>query len=88
MIYVNSVTVSPKCLIIDEHEWGYLSASVSPSNATNKNLVWSSSDPEVASVNSSSGAVYGISDGLATIYATATDGSGKRDSCCVEVIKV
>ncbi len=51
-----------------------LTATVSPSDATETSVSWSSSDESIASV--SSGTVTGVSDGTATITATALDGSG------------
>ncbi len=60
-----------------------LSATVSPSNATNKAVTWSSSNTAVATV-SSSGVVKGIAPGQATITATTKDGSHKA-TCTVTV---
>ena len=59
-------------------------AAVSPNNASNKKLVWSSSDEAIAKV-SAQGAVQGISAGEAVITATAADGSGITASCDVTV---
>ena|GEM_PF-1260980 len=53
-----------------------LTASVTPINATYPNVIWSSSDTDVARVNAQTGMVSGISAGTATISVTATDGSG------------
>ena len=61
-----------------------LMPTVSPSNATDKSLTWSSSDPSVASV-SSSGKVSATKAGTATITATANDGSGVKATCSVTV---
>lgn len=50
-----------------------LSTSVTPANATNQTITWSSSDTGVATVTSS-GVVEGVSAGTATITATTADG--------------
>lgn len=60
-----------------------LEATVSPSNATDKTVVWSSSDESVATV-SSGGIVKGKSEGTATITATVGE---KSASCVVTVTK-
>ena len=52
-----------------------LTTTVGPGNAANRNVVWRSLNPEIATV-SSSGVVTGISGGVATIQATAADGGG------------
>ncbi len=59
-----------------------LTATVSPENATDKTVVWSSSDVEVATVKD--GVVTAISAGKATI--TATCGSVSA-TCEIEVLK-
>ena len=61
-----------------------LTATVYPSNATNKTVKWSSADTSVATV-SSSGAVTGVSAGTTVITATTADGNYSA-SCDVEVI--
>lgn len=59
-----------------------LTKSISPENATNKNVKWESSDPAVAAV--SAGQVTAISNGTAVITATTLDG-GFTASCTVTV---
>ena len=56
-----------------------------PSNATNKNIFWQSSNNSVAFVNESSGIVTAKAEGSATIYAIAQDGSGQRGACVITV---
>lgn len=51
-----------------------LSATVSPSNATNKHIIWKSMDETVATVNQN-GIVIGIKAGKSVISANAADGS-------------
>ncbi|MDD4378132.1 MAG: Ig-like domain-containing protein, partial [Eubacteriales bacterium] len=63
-----------------------LSVNITPSNATNKTLSWSSSNGSVASVTSS-GVVKAIAEGTTTIKASASDGSGWTDSINVTVKK-
>ena len=55
-----------------------LSATVSPANATNKTVVWGSSDPKIATV-SSDGTVTGVAKGSVTIFATAGNVSAAFD---------
>ena len=61
-----------------------LIATVEPSDATNKNVTWSSSNDTVATVDNS-GNVKAVGAGTATITATAADGSGKFATCKVTV---
>lgn len=62
-----------------------LIATVSPAEATNKNVVWSSSDPNVVFVNSEGKiSVTAMEGGSATITAKTEDG-GFEDHCVVTV---
>lgn len=60
-----------------------LTALVSPAEALNMSVIWSSSDTAVATV-SDSGLVTGVADGTATITATTNDG-GYTDSIDITV---
>ena len=60
-----------------------LTATITPANATDQNVTWSSSDTGVATVDST-GKVTAVSTGTATITATTEDG-GKTASCTVTV---
>ena len=55
-----------------------LNASISPATATLRNIVWSSSNPNVATVNN--GTVKGVGEGTAIITAANDDGSVKVTS--------
>lgn len=81
---VSSVTLNKKSMILTKGTTGALSMTLSPSNATNKNVVWSSSNRSVAMVNYL-GKVTALKEGTTTITVKAMDGSGKKASCAVTV---
>ena len=60
-----------------------LTATVSPADAKNKDLLWSTDNASVATVES--GIVTAVGNGTATITAAATDGSGAYATCRVTV---
>ena len=82
-IKVSGVSIDKKELELYKGESGTLTANVTPSNATNKGITWSSSNPNVATV-SSSGKVTAKSFGTAQITATTNDGDFSA-SCNVTV---
>ena len=77
---VSSVSISATSLTLDIGKTGTLTATVSPSNATDKTVTWSSSKTSVATV--SNGTVTAVAAGEATITATA---GGKSATCSVTV---
>ena len=79
-INVTSVILSNSSISLTEGETATLSATVTPSNATNRTVSWSSSNSSIASVNN--GTVTAKSAGTATITASA---DGKSASCTVIV---
>ena len=83
-ILVSDICVSPSEINLKVNDSCYLYETVTPSNASNKNVAWHSDNTSVALVNSS-GLVYANGVGSATIYATAQDGSGVCGSCDVSV---
>ena len=76
-----SLNKTSMSLYIDEEDT--LTAIVEPSNATNKDVTWSSSDSSVASVDEN-GKVTAKKAGTATITVTTADGS-KTATCTVIV---
>ena len=76
-----SISVTAKEIVIGETL--QLSATVSPSNATDKTITWSTSSSTVATV-SPTGLVTGKAEGTADIKATA---GGKSSTCKVTVKK-
>ena len=61
-----------------------LQATILPSNATNRNLTWQSSNPGVVTV-SSGGTLTGVAPGSATITATSVDNPAAFDRTTVTV---
>ncbi len=70
---VTGVTLSESSKEISTRGSLTLSATISPSNASNKNVTWSTSNPNVATVNN--GVVTPVNPGNATITVTTVDGS-------------
>jgi len=60
-------------------------SSVSPDDAVDKSVTWSSSATGVATVDPTTGEVTAEAEGTATITATANDGSGTTATCTVKV---
>ena len=84
-VKVSSVTINPSTLkLTSKGQTSQLSASILPSNAENKSIVWSTSNASVATVDNN-GVVTAVANGNATITAAALDGSGKSGSCTVTV---
>ena len=81
-IAVTGVSISKSTLPLTEGDSETLTATVSPSNATNKAVNWSSSDAGVASV--SDGKVTALKPGTTTITVSTADG-GKTATCAVTV---
>ena len=84
-IPVSSFVVRNVFTTIEEGETFTMTLVVTPSNATNKKIVWTSSNPNVASVNGLT--VKGISEGDTTITGKTTDGSGVYASFNLHVKK-
>lgn len=81
-IRVKSVSLNRETLALEPWERATLTATVSPSNATNKNVWWSSSDATIVSVDN--GRLYARKLGRTTITVTTEDGRHKA-SCQVVV---
>lgn len=81
-VAVTSVTLNKTSATVDKGESITLTATVEPSNATDKTVTWSSSNNSVATV--SDGIVTAVSEGTATI--TAASNNGKAAACKVTVV--
>lgn len=85
-VAVTGVTVAPTAASLYVGETTTLTATVSPNNATNKKVTWTSSDGSVATV-SAAGVVTAVAAGTATITVTTEDGS-QTATCAVTVEEV
>lgn len=82
-VAVSKITVSPKTLNLEVGQIGTkLTATVTPDNATDKTVTWTSNNDKVATV-AADGTVTAVGEGTATITATAAN--GKKDTCKVTV---
>ena len=81
VIEVTSVTLNKAELTLTEGDSETLSATVKPDDATDKTVMWSSSDASVASVDAN-GKVTALKEGKATITAKAGE---KSATCAVNV---
>ena len=83
VISVTGVTLNKTALNLVTGASESLVATISPSNATNKNVEWTSSNTNVATVDTT-GKVTGVSSGSATITVKTKDGT-KVATCNVTV---
>lgn len=81
-VSVTGLTLNTSSLELSINKTTKLTATVLPSNATNKQITWTSSNSSIATVTD--GTIKGISAGTATITATTQEGDFKA-SCLVEV---
>lgn len=83
-ISVTRVEMSPSSATLEIGETVQLNATAYPTNATNRNLNWTTENYSVASV-SNSGLVTARGAGRVWIWARATDGSGAGNYCVIDV---
>lgn len=82
---VTSVEVNAGVITIMEGNSTTVTATVRPSDATNKTLLWTSGNPNIATVEN--GVITAKSPGKVIIMATSQDGTQKTSSCIVNVTK-
>jgi hypothetical protein len=85
-VAVTGVTLNRSALTLSAGDIATLTAAIEPTNATNKNVTWSSSNTSVATVTNGTAItrVTAVAAGNATITATTADGS-KTAICAVTV---
>lgn len=82
-VAATGVTLNENNKTLKTEETFQLTATVAPDNATNKNVTWSSSDENIATVDEN-GNIKAIAKGTVTITVTTADG-GHTATCNVTV---
>ncbi len=82
VVFVTGIRLNKTSISLGLNETAKISASILPSNATNQNVVWSSSDDTIADVENGTVTAKGL--GEAVITATTEDG-GYSVSCSISV---
>ena len=82
IVIVSAISVDKEATTLPVGTSETLVVTFDPTNATNKNVTWSSSDAEIATV--ADGVVTAVSEGTATI--TATSNNGKTATTTVTVV--
>ena len=82
VIKVTNITLSKDSLNLETGQSETITATVTPDNATDKTIKWSTNDSSIATV--SGGKITAIGAGTATITATSSDGN-KTATCIVKV---
>ena len=81
-VAVTGITLDKESALVEVGRTVQLTATVTPENVTNKNVIWTSSNENVARVVN--GEVTGYEEGTVTITAITEDG-GKTATCSVTV---
>ena len=83
-IPVSGVALNTTTATLEVGKTTTLTATVTPDNATDNRVTWTSSNENVATVDAN-GTVKALAAGTTAITATAADGSGKYATCTVTV---
>lgn len=84
-IKITNIDLNPYTTVIVEGETHQLTVAITPENATNKTINWTSSDESIATVDST-GLVTTHSAGVVTITGRTTDGSEMKVEANITVI--
>lgn len=84
--HVTGVTLDKSALTLKVGETELLRATVSPDNADDKSIAWTSSNEQLATVDAD-GNVTALKAGEAWIYATSADNPNVKASCKLTIIQ-
>ena len=82
---VTSVALAPNRASMNTGETILITASVLPTNASNKGIIWSWESKDGASIILTNGAVKAMKAGTVTVTAKAADNSGKEAYCTITI---
>ena len=82
---VASVALAPNRASMNTGETILITASVLPTNASNKGIIWSWKSEDGASIILTNGAVKAMKAGTVTVTAKAADNSGKEAYCTITI---
>lgn len=83
-VKVKSIQVTPQTMLLQVGRTGSIKVTVTPADASNKKVIWTSSDPGIATVDGS-GKVTAVSPGVAVITAASAENTKIKASCIVTV---
>ena len=84
--HVDGVTLNKSTLSLNVGESEKLQATITPSNADNKNVIWTSSDEDKLTVDQN-GVINALKAGEAIIFATSVDNPEAKATCKVTVFQ-
>ena len=84
-VYVSNIEVSSTSDSVLKNMTLQMNAVVSPDDASSKNVEWSVSPSDLASIDQD-GLLRGLSEGVVTVTATAQDGSGVSGSKTIAIL--
>jgi Bacterial surface proteins containing Ig-like domains len=86
VILATGISLDKTSLDMHPEDTNTIIATVTPENATNKSVLWTSSNPSVVTVDQN-GNIKAVGEGTAIITATTQDGSNLSATCTINVKK-
>lgn len=83
-ILASSIKISEKNMSVELNSKTKLTAIVTPQIATNKNIIWTSSNPKIAAVDLN-GNIVGKSEGTVLVTVSTKDGTNIKESIYITV---